>query len=276
MLTIPAGFPQCLSVIVERNLFVRAGPILRVLNTNVPGTPAEVYAQRFPFLHDDSIPQFLYVNRLTIKAEAIAAIVASFRDNGNNLAEHPKITHGDWSCRFTVGSTHPDHQALFKHEPGPWVFHFPHLTKMVRGKTYSDGSCEAFHVINLTCNLVQPHQRAHVPEGGWNYTGRSDTGPAEKRQRTGYPNRNTNLMQAAEMGAAFATNATKTELDHMKKELAETQRALEAQKAQLIHAPAPPLIHSTAAYPDLPSNRIQHGGHTPYMLPERGSQYIVD
>jgi len=253
----PEAYPDyCCAAVVSLSHHERAGPVLRVLNNNVPGIPHEVVAIRLPFMHHDTIPRFIYTNEQTFKEWAVDQVERGMRKNGSNLAEHPKISVSHYTARYSVGSLTPEAKsALGTNEAGLWIFHYPNLVHQLKGRDYSDGTSELFYVINLHVSLITASQRLHVPEGGWGRTDPELTnlmpkrpeGPAEKRTRTNrVPSRFDELSAALDR-----TQSTLAQAANLQKSVMEYQKA----------AIVPP-------YPQLPPGHAAPGGATPWPSPD--------
>jgi hypothetical protein len=262
--TPPKEFPDFCCPLFSMTHLTHSGPVIRIVNNGIPNCPTEVYAFRLTFLHDKDVAYFLYHNKGSLKAWAIEKITLAARANGSNMAEHPKLTIDDWAAKFTVATISPRLRAtLGGHDCGLWVMNFPNLIEQLRGAEYEDGSIDSFHVINLTCSLITPSQRLHVPEGGWglpsNQPQRRDEGPAEKRSRPNFVPRpqQPTAVQLAQWGAEFATQKSKEQFSQIE-ELTKTVETLKQAQARTAQQAAEP------AYPDLPRGQARPGGTTPW------------
>lgn len=242
-------YPDFCCPLVNHSIFINSGPIMRVFNNGISGAPYEIGVLRLRGLHESSIPEFLYHNKLTLKKWAIEKIFKSLLENGSSHADHPKVKIDHFTAKFTVGTVNPGVRAMMgSHDPGLWVFHFPEMLQMIRGFTYEDGSCEEFHLINFTVNLIPPNQRIRAaPAGGPapgqepNYqTLRKETdGPAEKRFR---PNSH---KAASTIATTMASAMSKDqEIEELKKSVAALQQ------------------NPALQYPQMPKSNVMPGGMT--------------
>jgi hypothetical protein len=259
-------YPDFCCPLFSTTLITHSGPVIRILNNGIPNCPSEVYAFRLTYFHLNEISYFLYHNKGHIKAWAIDKITKAARENGHNMAEHPKLTMDDWAIRFTVSTITPRlRSSLGGHDAGLWVLNFPNLLDPLRAIDYEDGSYDEFNILNLTCSLITPSQRLHVPEGGWgtttNQPSRRDEGPAEKRSRPNFGPRQQQptAVQLAQWGAEFATQKAKEQTSEIE-ELKHTVESLkQAQnQSQMAHHSLEP------AYPELPRGQARPGGVTPW------------
>jgi len=234
----PKKFPDFCCPLFSSTLLTHSGPVIRILHNGIPNCPTQVYAFRLTFRHDKDISYFLCHNKGPLKAWALEKITTIARANGSNMAEHPKLTIDDWAARFTVATITPRlRTTLGGHDAGLWILNFPNLIEQMRGTDYEDESFEAFHIINLTCSLLTPSHRLHVPEGGWSQPSsqpqRRDEGPAEKRSRPNFGPRpqQPTAVQLAQWGAEFATQKSKEQNSQIE-ELAKTVESLKQAQAK--------------------------------------------
>jgi hypothetical protein len=258
----PEQYPDfCCLEWVNVTHFIHSGPVLRVLSNVMHGLPMEIVTIRLHFLHDDSIPRFLYLNRATLRGWAFKRLVESLRLNNFNVLDNPRITLDHFTSKFTVSSLTPEmRDTLGSHEAGLWVCNYPGFIAKRQGKLYADGSEEAVHIINLHLNLVPVHLRLHVPEGGFNPPSpitvepprRSDS-PAEKRARSSNLQRPANLQPSPRERERENSDATRM----LRDEVSQMRQAIKELKSI-----------SSEPYPKLPPSQVHPGGATPWFDPD--------
>jgi len=264
-MTMPEAYPDFCCPIVNKTHFIQSGPILRILNNGLPGVPHELTTLRLPHLFEESIPRFFYCNMASLKDHAVKHILEIAKENGSNFADDPKINVRCFTARISVSTLHPEAKAALNNtEAGLWVFHYPNMLQPYRGRDYSDGSSETFHIINMHVNLIAPSFRLYVPEGGWNPPKekptttqpyfRRDEGPMEKRPRgMGMPPR---MMQYAENASIAASNL-----------LEDTKKTIEDLKKTATALQQP-------AFPELPKGHADPGGVTPWLAADDCPKFV--
>ena len=251
----PEAYPDYCCPLVSKTHFTAAGPILKCINTQIPGIPEEVSSLRLPYLHTESIPKFFYQNMGNVKKWAVDEIVKISKDNCCNFANHSKIGIEHWTSKVALQTLHPKvKEAMNVREAGVWVCHYPNMLEPIKGRDYEDGTSETFHVIHVYVQLLPISLRLHTPDGGWDAKPpqifRGD-GPSEKRPRFPQAQR---YPQQSDQAAMTIIEENKKVLEDVKKSLLSRQQ--------------PP-------FPDLPQSSVEPGGTTPWVPPESdGPKFI--